>query len=198
MTEQEFKQTVAHKILEFAALPEGWHFGEGVGATSDAVDSALSISALLADHQARNVEAFPCVDGGVLVHGYQGDDVLEIQCDPDRSIHFVHERSGGLVKDRESVSIDDIESYLGELAWVPISSLESSIHGITATSWVDTPAPPFNSLLPVSVSLCSIHDVELIAAGQNVPTFKISTKETTSTRWFFGDSAQTGYRQNAA
>ena len=198
MTEQGLRQAVAQKIRSFAELPEGWHFGEGVGATRAAVDSALVINTLLADHQARNIEAFPCIDGGVLVHGYQGADVLEIQCDPDSRVHLVHEREGNLVGEREAVSTDDIECYLGELAWRSTSSFVFSTHSITAMSWADIPAPPFNRLLLVSASLCSIHDVESIAADRNASTFKISTKGTVPPQPFFGDSAQTYYRQNAA
>ena len=198
MTEQGLRQAVAQKIHSFSELPEGWHFGEGVGATRAAVDSALIINTLLADHRARNIEAFPCVDGGVLVHGYQGVDVLEIQCDPDSMVHLAHEREGDLVAEREAVSTDDIECYLGELAWRSISSFVFSTHSTTAMSWVDIPAPPFNKRLRVSASLCSIHDVESIAVDRNATTFKISTKGTAPFQPFFGDSAETYYRQSAA
>ena len=197
MANQGLKQAVAQKIRSFAELPEGWHFGEGVGATEAAVGSALAINTLLADYRARNIEAFPCVDGGVLVHGYQGTDILEIQCDPDNKVHLVHERKGDLVREQESSSTDDIECYLGELAWMPISSSVFSTQSITAGSWADIPVPPFNRLPQVWDSQCSIHGVESIAAAPNVTIFIISTEGTAPLQLSFGDSARTYYQQDA-
>ena len=195
MANQGLKQAVAQKIRSFAELPEGWHFGEGVGATEAAVDLALVINTLLTDYRARNIEAFPCIDGGVLVHGYQGADVLEIQCDPDNKVHLVHERNSGLVREQEAISTDDIECYLGDLAWLPISSSVFSTRSTTAGSWADIPVPPFNRLHQVWGSLCSIHSVESIAAAPNATIFIISTEGIAPRRPSFGGSARTYYRQ---
>jgi len=119
---QDLKQAVAERIYSFVELPKGWHFGEGVGATESAVKLALTVNSLLAIYQPRNVEVFPCIDGGILIHGYKGADVLEIQCESDSKVQLAHERDGDLVREIEFVSIDGIEDYLGDLAWLPISS----------------------------------------------------------------------------
>ena len=195
MASLELKQAVEGQIKEFAALPNGWHFGEGIGATEVAVDLALVVNTLLTDYRARNIEAFPCVDGGVLVHGYQGHDVLEIQCDPDNKVHLVHECNGDLVKEKEDISIDDIECYLGELAWLPISSSVISTQSTTAMNWADIPVPPFNRLRRVWDSLCSVHSVESNVAAPNATIFIISTKGTEPRRVSFGDSVRTYYPQ---
>ncbi|MCY4190351.1 MAG: hypothetical protein OXD42_03330 [Rhodospirillaceae bacterium] len=195
MAEQDLEHTVAQRICSFAKLPEGWHFGEGVGATEVAVNSALAINTLLADYQSRKIEAFPCVDGGVVVCGHQGVDVVEIQCDPDGSMHLEHERERELVEERETVSIYDIEAYLGESAW---SSSGFSTHNITVKNRVDIIAPHFNRHLPVWVSPCLKHSVESIVADQYVTIFKISTAGVTPPQSSFGGLAQTYFLQNVA
>ena len=126
MTDQDLEQAVASRIDGFAALPDGWHFGDGISAVAGAMQSAHAINSLLADYGARNIEVFPCIDGGILIHGYGNADALEIQCGPDGQICLAHERDGDLVWEQENVSIGDIESYLGGLAWLPTSSSVSS------------------------------------------------------------------------
>lgn len=198
MTDQNLEQTVAGRIDGFAALPDGWHFGDGIAPVARAVESAHAINLLLADYGARNIEAFPCIDGGILIHGYRRADVLEIQCDPDGQICLSHERDGGLVQEQENISIGDIESYLGDLAWLPTSSSEfSSIPSITAGSWVDLQAPPSNRLHRVWGSLCSIHDVESIVAVVSADIFDDSTRMIRSAPLSFGGSAPTRYQEGA-
>ena len=142
MTDQDLERAVASRIDGFAALPDGWHFGDGISAVAGAMQSAHAINSLLADYGARNIEVFPCIDGGILIHGYGNADALEIQCGPDGQICLAHERDGDLVWEQENVSIGDIECYLGGLAWLPTSSSLSSTPSITAGNWADLPAPP--------------------------------------------------------
>lgn len=119
MTNQELNQAIASKIDGFAALPDGWHFGDGIGAVAGAVKLAHAINSLLADYGARNIEVFPCVDGGVLVSGYGSRDTLEVRCHPDGRMDLSHEVDDEQRYWRDAVSISDIEAYLGGLEWLP-------------------------------------------------------------------------------
>ncbi len=197
MTDQDLEQAIAKKIDGFAALPVGWHFGDGIGAVAAAMQSAHAVNSLLADYGARNIEAFPCTDGGILIHGYGSRDILEIQCDPDGGVHLSHEREGDFVEDREAVSIGGVESYLGDLAWLSISSFEFFTYSTTARSWVDLPAPPSNRLHQVWGSPCSTHSVGSIVAAPNAVTFKISMLEMEAVPLSFGDSAPTFCQRDA-
>ena len=123
---------VAGTIRSFSNLPAGWHYGSGVGADPYAVDVALSITSLLIDHRARNIEAFPDLDGGILVCGYHKQDTLEILCRPGGRINYVHEINDELANERENVSQRQVEEYLGELEWRQRSSFVSYTQNITA------------------------------------------------------------------
>ena len=194
MTDQDLEQTVAKKIEGFATLPAGWHFGDGIGAVAAAVQSAHAVKSLLADYGARNIEVFPCIDGGILVHGYGRCDTLEIQCDPDGEIHLLHERDGDLVEDQESISIGSIDKYLGDLAWLPISSFEFSTQSTTALSWAATPAPPSSRLHHVLGFPFSTHSVGSIVAVPSAVIFKISMEGMVEVPLSFGGSAPTFYQ----
>ena len=195
MTDQDLEQAVASRIDGFAALPDGWHFGDGISAVAGAMQSAHAINSLLAGYGARNIEVFPCIDGGMLIHGYGNADVLEIQCDPDGQICLAHEHDSDLVWEQENVSIGDIESYLGGLAWLPTSSsVFSSTPSITAGSWVDLPAPPFSRLHLVWGSPCSIHNVESTVAAVSADIFNVSMKRILAAPLSFGGSAPTYYQ----
>lgn len=123
---------VAGTIRSFSNLPVGWHYGSGVGADPYAVDVALSITSLLIDHQVRNIEAFPDLDGGVLVCGYHKQDTLEVLCRPSGRIDYVHEIDDVPAKERENASQRQVEEYLGELEWRQRNSFVSYTQNITA------------------------------------------------------------------
>ena len=195
MVDQRMEQAVEKRIKEFANLPNGWHFGEGVCATKTAVQQALDVNALFEDYGARVTEAFPCVDGGVLVCGYQGTDVLEVQCDPNSDLHLDHERNGVHVDEQEAISIDDIERYLGKLAW---SSSASFTRSITAGSLDDTLALRFSRPLLDLDSQYLNPNAESNVAVLSADTLKISIWETGLLRLFSGDSVQAYYPWNAA
>ncbi len=110
---------VAETIRSFAKLPDGWHYGTGTGAVDAAVDTALYVNSLLIDYGARNIEAFPAVDGGILVSGYHDRDTLEVLCRPDGGMDFIHEVDDDLVNEQDSVSTNEIEEFLGGLEWLP-------------------------------------------------------------------------------
>lgn len=118
MTDLDLEKAIAKEIEAFAALPDGWHFGDGIGAVAEAVQSALAVNELLARQGARNIEAFPLIEGGVLISGYGGRDTLEVRCQPDGRMDLAHEIADEEHYWQDAVSLNDIEAYLGGLAWL--------------------------------------------------------------------------------
>ena len=134
MTEQSLERMIAQKIRSFTKLPDGWHYGTGTSATAASVDAALTVNAALVDYGARNIEAFPGIDGDVLVAGYNHDDTLEIQCRPDGRMDLVHEIGDEPDQERgfNDISMSEVEAYLGDLKWLPKNSFVHYTRPISA------------------------------------------------------------------
>ena len=123
------EEKIRDTICSFANLPDGWHYGTGTGAVHAAVDAALNVNSLLVDCGARNIEVFPDIDGGILVSGYRDRHTLEILCRPDGGMDLVYEVDDDLVNERSSISIDEIEEFLGGSEWFP-TKLFAPLHPI--------------------------------------------------------------------
>lgn len=111
--------TAAPLIRSFSELKNGWHYGSGQGATEIATNSALAVDRLLQKYYAHNIEAFPDVDGGILVSGYFGNETLEAFCDPNGRIDLHHEDNDISINDIEDISLIGVEEYLESKSWFP-------------------------------------------------------------------------------
>ena len=143
----DLERMIAEKIHSFADLPDGWHYGIGTGAVGAAVDAALNVNSLLVDYGARNIEVFPGVDGSVLVSGYRSRDTLEILCRPTGGLGLVYEVDETTVDERPSISMDDVEEFLGGLEWLPQNLFVRCTQSISAEkktaslAWPSNPHP---------------------------------------------------------
>lgn len=68
------------KIRAFADLAAGWCYGEGVPITDATIERAISI---LHSRDMHETDAFPCLDGGVLVAFYPAGSYHGIRVNPD-------------------------------------------------------------------------------------------------------------------
>ena len=108
------------RIKSFADVPDGWHYGEGVGATEAAIERALEVVVLFEDFDARVIEALPMVNGGIQVCGFKWHHEVEVDCDPsgnfeDGSILY---DDGDFNYERKAVTVEDIRRILEEeLKW---------------------------------------------------------------------------------
>ena len=106
---------IGRRIHSFGHLPTGWHYGEGYPATDAAVSVALAFAELLPNR--NDIEAFPGVDGGILVCAYHRNETLEVRCEPDGRVGFWHEVNDVVVEEQQDVWLAKIVGYLGDLAW---------------------------------------------------------------------------------
>ncbi len=104
-------------IQSFSSLPEGWHYGSGQGATKEATNLALDICKLLMKYNANELGAFPDVEGGILVTGYNNDHTIEIFCKPDRLLDLLHETDDSVISEFSDLKYSEIEDYLKKLKW---------------------------------------------------------------------------------
>lgn len=85
---------VLEKILSFGRLEEGWRYGEGGPASQDVILRAISI-AEFGSLQYDETDAFPSVDGSVLVTFYREELCVEITIRPDDSYDATVEQGTG-------------------------------------------------------------------------------------------------------
>ena len=103
-------------INSFWRLPDGWQYGEGKGATKGACQTALQVNALFCRTKARVIEAFPDLDGGILVCGRYKDEDLEVFCSPDGvQLGVCHEKDDELIYRQDDLTVADIREYIAKL-----------------------------------------------------------------------------------
>ncbi|MBC8180359.1 hypothetical protein H8E88_04465 [candidate division KSB1 bacterium] len=94
------------KILGFGKREHGWHFGEGVPPSKDIIGKALLIvkKAIKAD---LDTDAFPGVNGEIMVTIYHKNDYLEFTVEVDGKVTLVHERGEEEISYKEGLEISN-------------------------------------------------------------------------------------------
>jgi hypothetical protein len=108
---------VVRSILSFRNLESGWHFGQGKPATSSAIGIALELQRTLREMGAEQIEAFPRIDGGIVVSSIKGGDVVDVTCNPDGSLGLYIERNDAELVDLDSTDRYTLHSLVRFLNW---------------------------------------------------------------------------------
>ncbi len=114
---RDIYRNARRQILSFAQLPKGWHYGGGNPAGADTVKLALKVSLLFVEHGAGEIEAFPDVEGGILVSGYRGEDLVDVFCGTNGRLDLLHERNGESLYEKENVDLDEAGAFIECLEW---------------------------------------------------------------------------------
>lgn len=133
---------VAEKINGFGRLNEGWHFGEGVPATEDNVRDALSILKSGVAHGLWRVNAFPGVEGSVLVSFKHGEDLIEIEVE-NGAATCTHERGREEISFDESITVGEATEKLIGIAkqlctFAPFTLSISMNSTVAGTEWLSS------------------------------------------------------------
>ena len=131
------------KILRFADLPDGWHFGQGKAASWGTVGSALSVLGL-GDVLGLPSDAFPGADGEIAVSFYGEGEVFEVVVGPHGvETAFSEPLDGGQGCD---VEVPDISTYgevysrlLNLVAEPEWHSHDLSVHFISTSTYQELP-----------------------------------------------------------
>jgi hypothetical protein len=86
---------VQRKIASFAELEEGWDFGAGRPPRPRVVEFAQKICEA-GKWFAEPANAFPGVDGGIIVAFYFGDNIVDVTVNTDLTLDYVHELGRGV------------------------------------------------------------------------------------------------------
>jgi hypothetical protein len=82
------------KIRSFAQLPQGWHYGAGGPIAGEIIHIACQYLWHLMMLGFVETDAFPGVDGEVMVTAYRGKHCIELTVELDRSFAVAHQFDG--------------------------------------------------------------------------------------------------------
>lgn len=99
------QHSVLTKIRDFLQLKPGWHFGEGKPPDKNIIERALFL-AERAIAVLFNIDAFPGIDGEIMVTIYHYNHYLEFTFETDNSVTYVHEKDGKEVCYQEHLSFE--------------------------------------------------------------------------------------------
>lgn len=129
------------RLFTFATFPDGWHYGEGKR-ISDLVfkQSKWVVETLLRASFTRN-NAFPNVDGDVLVTAYRGKHYIGVNIAPDGILSFIHEIGDDEIISKNDCQQDEIKELILGVAkqiWPSSASLATGIGSPTGTGSLTT------------------------------------------------------------
>ena len=180
---------ISRRILSFLELRDGWHYGEGRGATRLAVDLAIRIRDLLAPFNLDGIEVFPDVSGGILVSGYYYNGVFEIFCDADGELEVEHRIEQDTIFESTDMQFEDLTEYLRRELWESMRLSDFFIPNITAIRSDDLKVWYSSAHLPLEHYQSSTPSVQERLAEPSANTFVcITTRRFPAIPSFFGDS----------
>lgn len=120
---------VVEKIAGFADLKKGWHFGEGTRPDDITINMAKDfarkgLSSLF------DVDAFPGIDGEIMVSIYHGHHYLECVFEKNETVTYTYEIKGQEVAYHEGLSIEEAFEKLDTFRRKIWNTSESSISSI--------------------------------------------------------------------
>lgn len=121
------------KILRFANVETGWHYGEGVAISENSLGLGLAILDKLILMGFTETDAFPGVRGDIQITAYDLPDFYEFNIELDGTFTIVHERNGEELSYDASLSLRAALQKIDEFAFKKCDYSDSSIlHASTA------------------------------------------------------------------
>ncbi|MBJ3763388.1 hypothetical protein ILP92_11590 [Maribius pontilimi] len=110
-------QKAVDRVLSFYNRPDGWHYGKGHAATIASVNSALRVVSTMNSMELDTIEVFPRTDGGIVVSGIRGEQVVDFAVSADGIIDVYEERDDEDLLIRENADYAFVRRYLEDLGW---------------------------------------------------------------------------------
>ena len=151
---------VEARIMNFTSLEKGWHYGRGAVPSMELATFALRVVSQLRSLGISKFEAFPTVDGEILVSAYQGDVCIDALVTAAQAINLVVERGGEEVFARDQMSSSELIETIGGKGWLSDASLDWYIPAIivmnsnASSHWPSMP-PMMTTAFPLYLSVVS-------------------------------------------
>lgn len=174
------------KINSFAELPAGWHFGEGMPPSPDRVKNARLLHFEFVRSGFTRTNAFPGIDGQIMVTAYRGSEYHEFSLELDGSLDYVFELGNEEQDCKENLSLEEALEIVRELANIVWLTLESSTTLILTPTRVTLKAMPSGTLLMGAGFPWLMRIAPSGRVLTSVPTSVVSTLYRPMTQPFFG------------
>lgn len=137
------------KIDSFLKLEKGWHYGEGDVPSKKTVESAKNL-AEQAIWSSFDTNAFPGIDGEILVTVYSKDYCLEFTVESDGKIIFVYEFNDQEIEYSEGLNFREAQKKLDDFCERIYNKKEWNTSGLS-TSPIMIPEESVLSAWPLKI-----------------------------------------------
>jgi hypothetical protein len=131
-------QTTEKKIQSFKDLEAGWSYGEGEPFESSVLNTAIQFNRYAFRRGFFETDAFPGLNGEVLLTIYLGRYYLEFTFEQDGSVTYYHEEAQEEVCYEEGLLLEDAQNRLETFRKQVWKESESSIQYITIRADTDS------------------------------------------------------------
>src|SRR5262249_22092420 len=102
----------AVKMHSFEGLSWGWHYGEGRPSIPEVLHQALRLHAGMLRLGFTATDAFPGIDGGMLLTMYDGHEYLEFRFEAEGIISYSRETDNIEVQEQDHLTLEQAEAIL--------------------------------------------------------------------------------------
>lgn len=201
-TQSEEYADTASKILSFENLKAGWNYGEGGPISKSVIDTALAIYWHLQVLDFEETDAFPGIDGEIMVTAYRGNHYIESIVEIDGSISLQYEEADTEIYSEAGLTLVEALEKLSEISKLTLaggtwSTYVSYIENTLIPTQSKTDLKAWLSKIPPTVGAppSSSWTVSVGGAGQYVITLAGITHPTSLTTLpFSGNLIAQSYR----
>ncbi|PZV13427.1 MAG: hypothetical protein DCF20_15465 [Pseudanabaena sp.] len=177
------------KINSFRTLPVGWHYGSGIAPLAKVLDLAIQLNQFAGLMGFEATDAFPGIDGEVMLTVYDGDIYLEFSIEVDGSINYVHEQGDEEVDSDDKISLYQAINHILKIGFSKWRSSVLSTRNNMIQRRKDSRDMRLSRAKPTK-SQFSRRNAPFKPAGVNVRTYEVSTRQLREIRQCSGKSHQ--------
>lgn len=155
-SEKQDEPETLKKIDSFLYLEKGWHYGKGVFPSK----KTIAIAKKIAEQALSNIfdtDAFPGIDGEIMVTVYYKEHYLEFTIESDGEITFVHELNDEELVYKEGLKLQEAKIKLDDFCEKIWNISELSTESIMITERSDLKVWPSKILEMVGSQLFHLH-----------------------------------------
>jgi hypothetical protein len=184
------------KINSFKDLPIGWHYGSGIPPSDKILALANQLNRYAGLMNFEATDAFPGIDGEVMLTVYDGDIYLEFSIELNGLINYVREQSDEEVDSREQISLHEAINYIEKIGILKCRSSVSFTPNITIRERKDSRVPRLSRVKPIE-SQFSMRNVQFKQVEAYARTYESSTLQLQENHRYSGKSHLTSSTNKA-